>query len=973
MDTLVSRWGICGIDGVFLPRFRVGSGWARSLGVPVRRPVVCARRIERLKACGLASRGVVGGSLVAGRSKSGKGNARGSLKATHIESPEVTSGVEEEHHAPDALRVALICGGPSAERGISMNSARSVLDHLQGEDVSISCYYLDRDLCPFKISTTQMYSNTPSDFDFKINSMGQIFQSNEAFMEHLRSSVDIVFPLIHGRFGEDGGIQELLEDAGIPYIGTGPFAARRAFDKFNAFLELERHGFATIPSFLIEGPSADKTALASWFESNGLDTEFGRVVVKPACAGSSVGVSVAHGVEETAQRAESLVAEGLDDRVVIEDFVENGKEFTAIVLDVGLGNDSCPVVLLPTEVELQMHALTGNDAGTAIFDYRRKYLPTRQVKYHTPPRFPLEVIQEIRRGAAELFKKLHLKDFARIDGWFLPPSKFSRMSKKELTGELEMGTVVFSDINLVSGMEQTSFLFQQSAQVGLSHVGVLRMILLRACSRFPQLSHWRMPCISNHLSMGTKSLQNEKKMVFVIFGGETSERQVSLLSGTNVWLNLRRCDDLCVVPFLLAPERHDLKSKNQNASASSVLSRKVWALPYSLLLRHTVEEVVEACLEALEPSTSTLTSLIRDQAISQLNSHIGVDDWTRLFDVQLETPRQLTLAEWVKEAKEENAIVFNAVHGGIGENGTLQEILENSQIPYTGSGAQASRICMDKAATATALAHLSSEGVHTTPKEVWDRLDVLERLENIEEFWEILQMSLNAASICVKPASDGCSTGVARLCCSKDLTIYLEAVKGHLLQLPPNVLSKGNGVIEMPDPPPEKLLFEPFIETDEILISSNQRKHDSQGNLQWEKKSRWIEVTVGVMGLSGKMYAFNPSITVKERGDILSLEEKFQGGTGVNLTPPPPSIVREAAVNACRQRIQLVASALELEGFARIDAFLHAETGEIIVIEVNTVPGMTPSTVLIHQALAELPPVYPRMFYRKIVDLALLQ
>jgi len=68
-----------------------------------------------------------------------------------------------------------------------------------------------------------------------------------------------------------------------------------------------------------------------------------------------------------------------------------------------------------------------------------------------------------------------------------------------------------------------------------------------------------------------------------------------------------------------------------------------------------------------------------------------------------------------------------------------------------------------------------------------------------------------------------------------------------------------------------------------------------------------------------------------------------------------------------------LANALGLEGFSRIDAFVHVDTGEVLVIEVNTVPGMTPSTVLIHQALAEDPPMYPRQFFKTVTDLALLR
>jgi hypothetical protein len=69
----------------------------------------------------------------------------------------------------------------------------------------------------------------------------------------------------------------------------------------------------------------------------------------------------------------------------------------------------------------------------------------------------------------------------------------------------------------------------------------------------------------------------------------------------------------------------------------------------------------------------------------------------------------------------------------------------------------------------------------------------------------------------------------------------------------------------------------------------------------------------------------------------------------VNLTPPPPQLVAPAALQAAQRRIETAADALGIQGFARVDAFMHADTGEVVVIEANTVPGMTPSTVLFHQ------------------------
>lgn len=151
-----------------------------------------------------------------------------------------------------ALRVGLVCGGPSVERGISLNSARSVLDHIQGDDVIVSCYYIDAELNAYAISSAQVYSNTPSDFDFKLKSLAQGFSSLSEFTQHLATSVDIVFPVIHGRFGEDGGIQEVLERANIPFVGTRSRECQKAFDKYEASVELDRQGFLTVPSFLLQ-------------------------------------------------------------------------------------------------------------------------------------------------------------------------------------------------------------------------------------------------------------------------------------------------------------------------------------------------------------------------------------------------------------------------------------------------------------------------------------------------------------------------------------------------------------------------------------------------------------------------------------------------------------------------------------------------------------------------------------------------
>ncbi|KAG2647743.1 uncharacterized protein LOC120694924 isoform X1 [Panicum virgatum] len=868
------------------------------------------------------------------------------------------------------LRVGIVCGGPSAERGVSLNSARSVLDHIQGQDLVVSCYYIDSGMNAFAISPAQLYSNTPSDFDFKLESLAQGFHSLSDFAEHLATNVDIAFPVIHGKFGEDGGIQELLEKAKVPFVGTPSKECQHAFDKHSASLELDKQGFLTVPNLLVEKDKLATSELEAWFQTVNLSKEKGKVIVKPARAGSSIGVVVAYGVNDAAQKAEEIISEGIDDKVIIEVFLEGGTEFTAIVVDVGIANNSEPVVLLPTEVELQPSSSSDTKEDT-IFNYRRKYLPTRQVVYHTPPRFPAEVIDCIRKGISLLFRRLGLHDFARIDGWFLPSvSSLPSAENSEKFGNTKYGTVLFTDINLISGMEQTSFLFQQASAVGFSHSRILRTVIQHACSRFPSL----VPC-NNAWTALSRKLQSSKQAeaihkgtskqkVFVIFGGDTSERQVSLMSGTNVWLNLQGFDDLDVTPCLLAPANGYFSSHDQDFSA---ISREVWTLPYSLVLRHTTEEVYAACVEASEPERVEITSRLREQVMNELGPALSKHDWFAGFDIAYEEPVKYSLQQWINHVKESGAVVFIAVHGGIGEDGTIQTLLESAGVPYTGPGPIASRTCMNKVATSLAVDHLTSYGVRTIPKDVRATEEVLKY--SLVDIWNGLIAKLQTETVCVKPAHDGCSTGVARLCCPKDLEVYTNALRSKYQRLPANCLYRAHGVIEMPVPPPESLIFEPFIETDEIIIS-NKLENGSARHLVWKGENDWLEITVGVVGKRGKMHSLNPSITVKESGDILSLEEKFQGGTGINLTPPPPTIMSEDALQRCKRSIEIMANSLGLEGFSRIDAFVNVRSGEVLLIEVNTVPGMTPSTVLIHQALAEEPPVYPHKFFRTLLDLA---
>lgn len=855
------------------------------------------------------------------------------------------------------VHVGVLCGGPSPERGISLNSARSALDHLQGRDVVVHPYYVDAGLNAYRISQAQMYCNTPSDFDFKLQDSGQRFKDLHEFAKHLQEEMDVVLPALHGVWGEDGGVQGLLEDAGVPFIGTGAAEAEAAFDKVRSSTTMRELGYPVLESTGCSCSSSDtEMELERWLSSRDLCRTTAKLVVKPARAGSSVGVSVVNGLKEAVQACRDLEERGIGKEALVEVYAQGGIEFTAIVLEGPHG----PVALIPTEVELVDAAVDDSSSleEDMIFNYRRKYLPSDQVRYHTPPRVPQDIVKAIRVGAVSLFRDMKLKDFARIDGWILQPSFKHVTSPSPDKHYLKTpgGIVTFTDINLMSGMEQTSFLFQQAAEAGFSHANVLREVLTHSCIR----SGVPLPEHLVHAPDKTKSQTKQK--VFVIFGGNTSERQVSLMSGTNIWLKLRSFVDLQVTPFLLA--------SIDCAESLPVHEYPVYELPYANVLRHTVEEVLESCHTSLSQSNVEQLQALREFVVNDCQA-VGLSNAGRLWDPLSHPPlpKCINMLEFAHMAKSNGAVVFNAIHGGVGENGVLQGLFEAEGVFFTGSGSSASALCMDKALTGDCIQGMEQLGIFSAKKRTVS-LEELPTHMNKTTPWTFARLAneLGSEEICVKPGSDGCSTGVARLVCEEDLVKYVCAVQQGLPQIPPNTFQSSHGIVEMPLPPPSALLFEPFISSRRVVVRQQQGKGGEQ--LQCVGDSNWVEITVGVSGFRGQMHAFNPSVTVAESA-VLSLEEKFQGGTGINLTPPPSTVALPAAVSQAKLRVEKVANQLGINGFARIDAFMHIKTGELIIIEANTVPGMTPSTVLFHQALEETPPIFPREFFRLVVDYAL--
>ena len=801
------------------------------------------------------------------------------------------------------FKLLLICGGPSPERGISLNSTRSIYDNIgYSKDIEVKVIFVDTNLQKYFVDETFLYSNTTSDFDFKIASECEVM-NEESFIKALQKS-DLVFPIMHGKYGEDGTLQKILEENNIKFVGSDFKACQKMYNKSNAEEKiLNAYGFTSVPKLILNRQDDIAKEIKNFFVKNNLE----EVVIKPVEGGSSIGVEYANGTHQSIKIANEMLTE--QTAIVIEKYCK-GKEFTIIILQNGEGE---PVSLIPSEIEIRNNSMLRMpsqyaekiiDRKDMIFTTRKKYLPTNETHYYSPPRFEKEKIEEIRNQAMNLFRLIEAKDFLRIDGWVL-----------------ENGEIYFSDFNPISGMEQNSFIFQQGAKIGFTHSQMINYILKNSSKRQ-----------NIHFPENEEKILN-KKRVHILLGGITSERQVSLMSGSNVWLKLINSKIYDPHPYLITLKDNEFK---------------VLELSYDLVLNHTVEEII------YQHSTPK-DEEYENNLIREICENLGILN-KKTFERKFKD--YITLNEFINNCKRQDAYVFLGLHGGFGEDGSIQKYLEDAGVEFNGSGSKTSNICMDKYLTGKIVDGLNFPGFRTAKKISAYIKDLIKIVKDgiIEKYWGNLTEKIGSENVVIKPQCDGCSTGVVILTSKEELKNYISFFINGIDIAPSGTFKMHAGQITI-GITNEKLIFEEYILVDTLEITNNK--------VLYNGPIKWIELTVGVLEKNGQYHSLNPSITIAKSG-VLSLEEKFQGGTGVNLTPPPEYIISTELVELIKSRMESTAKACEIKDYCRIDIFANNETKEIIVIEVNTLPGLSPSTVLFQQGAKEKPPLNPRSFLERI-------
>ncbi len=282
-----------------------------------------------------------------------------------------------------------------------------------------------------------------------------------AAMPHVLAGVDVVLPILHGPYGEDGTIQGLLEMAGVPYAGAGVLASAVSMDKEYMKLIFAAKGLPVCPYVVIRDrdwqPAGGATAIAERKRIFDTIGELGfPVFVKPARGGSSIGTSQA---TDTATLTDAIeTARKYDSKVIVEQAV-TGHEIECSVLESLDGG--------PPDVSLPGQLVIHSDAG--FYDFTAKYFD-RGGSVMVPAPIPPAHTEEIRRLAGAAFEAVSCEGFARVDFFYTPE-----------------GSIILNEINTIPGMTTTSYFPRMWEASGLPLARLLDRVITTALRKRPGL------------------------------------------------------------------------------------------------------------------------------------------------------------------------------------------------------------------------------------------------------------------------------------------------------------------------------------------------------------------------------------------------------------------------------------------------------------------------------------------------------
>ncbi|EKE20766.1 MAG: hypothetical protein ACD_7C00490G0002 [uncultured bacterium] len=351
--------------------------------------------------------------------------------------------------AKNKKQIALIFGGQSGEHEVSLRSASQVMKALDKNKYEIIPIAITKNGYWLIGEVGQKYLE---DNLKKANSQGGVKNSvsfkNGSKLPEKFPAIDIVLPIMHGTFGEDGKLQGALEMLGLPYIFSGTLASALAMNKRKTKIIAKDAGLEIAKDIVI--------SINKKYNTANIIAELGfPIVIKPTELGSSVGTSLATSKKELVSGIKKALEYG--DEVLLEQFVK-GRELTVSIM-----GDKSPKALPVIEIIPKI---------SGWFDYKAKY-ETGGSKEVCPAKIPENVRRKVQHYAVEIFKAVGCLDLSRAD--FI----WSALDNK----------LYFLEINTIPGMTATSLAPQAAKAAGMNFSNFLDKLIETAIRRNAKNSH----------------------------------------------------------------------------------------------------------------------------------------------------------------------------------------------------------------------------------------------------------------------------------------------------------------------------------------------------------------------------------------------------------------------------------------------------------------------------------------------------
>lgn len=343
----------------------------------------------------------------------------------------------------EKINVAVLFGGCSNEYNVSLQSAHSVISHMNCEKYETILIGITEEGSWYRYrgNLEQILDNT---WWKDASACTPIFLSPNRYHnqlieyqqnEKVETTIDIVFPVLHGKNGEDGTVQGLLELAGIPFVGCDTFSSALCMDKDRAHKLVAHEGIRTPASIVFAKKDAEEH-MATVSKQLQLP-----LFVKPVKSGSSIGIAFVKEKEELFQAITDAFFH--DDRVIVEECIDGFEVGCAI-----LGNDELIIGEID-EIEL--------DKG--FFDYQEKYsLATSHI--HIPARLDRDLAMKVKETAIQIYRALGCSGLARVDMF---------ITKNE--------EIVFNEVNTFPGFTDHSRYPTMMKGIGLTYPSMIDKLI----------------------------------------------------------------------------------------------------------------------------------------------------------------------------------------------------------------------------------------------------------------------------------------------------------------------------------------------------------------------------------------------------------------------------------------------------------------------------------------------------------------